>query len=137
MATINELIREEENGTISFGDYSLGEKKKLEGFSHAGASYKVKTFKEITRLEKNDGFLYESTPGSAVTDFTESADAVSFQVEAEEDLEITVGLAEETSYRVNVNDKEIGVLKSSLSGKLTFSVEVDPGTPVKVEIKKD
>ena len=30
MAKVEELIRGDENGTLSFGDYSLAEKKKLE-----------------------------------------------------------------------------------------------------------
>ena len=44
MATISELIRSEANGTISFGDYTLGEKSKLDNFEHAGDLYKIKTF---------------------------------------------------------------------------------------------
>ena len=30
--------------------------------------YKVKTFKEITKLERNGMFVYESVPGTAVFD---------------------------------------------------------------------
>lgn len=135
MAKVEELIRSEENGSISFGDYSLGEKKKLD-FSHQGSSYKVKTFREITRLEREGAFVYESTPGTAVNQFTEKDGKVSFQVEGDEDAEITVGLEEECSYKVLVEGKDIGVLKSSLSGKLTFSVELNPGAPVAVEIVK-
>ena len=48
MAAISELIRVEENNRISFGDYTLNAKAKLNNFEHDGGSYKVKTFKEIT-----------------------------------------------------------------------------------------
>ena len=36
MATISELIRSEADGTISFGDYTLGAKAKLDNFEHQG-----------------------------------------------------------------------------------------------------
>ena len=64
MSVVKELLRSEKDGSISFGDYSLSEKSKLEDFKHAGDLLKVKTFKEITRLEKNGSFLYESVPGT-------------------------------------------------------------------------
>ena len=64
MAVIKELIREEADGTISFGDYSLSEKAKKDGFSHDGDTYKIKTYKDITKLEKNEMFVYESVPGT-------------------------------------------------------------------------
>ena len=58
MAVVAELIRSEANGTISFGDYTLGAKSKLDNFEHAGDLYKVKTFREITKLERNGMFVY-------------------------------------------------------------------------------
>ena len=65
MSVINELIRTEANGTLSFGNYSLAAKSKVEDFEHEGDLYKVKTFKEITKLERNGMFVYESVPGTA------------------------------------------------------------------------
>ena len=59
MAAVSELIRKESDGTISFGDYTLRAKSKLDNFEHCGDLYKVKTFKEITKLEKNGLFVYE------------------------------------------------------------------------------
>ena len=67
MAAISELIRTEGNGTLSFGDYTLGAKAKLDNYEFHGDKYKVKTFKEITKLERNGLFVYESVPGTAVT----------------------------------------------------------------------
>ena len=60
MAVVKELIREESDGSISFGNYTLAQKAKLEDFEHAGDLYKVKTFSTMTKLEKNGLFLYES-----------------------------------------------------------------------------
>ena len=51
MAVVKELIRTEENGAISFGDYELAQKSKLSDYQHQGDMYKVKTFREITKLE--------------------------------------------------------------------------------------
>lgn len=131
MAVVSELIRTEGNGSVSFGDYSQTEKKKLES-----GAYKVKTFQEITRLEKNGEFVYESTPGTAVLSLAETADGVTFSVEGPEDADITVGLAAETEYQVSLDGEAIGTLKTNLGGKLTFSVELDADKPVAVEVKK-
>ena len=53
MAVVQELIRTEDNGTISFGDYELNQKSKLSDYQYQGDMYKVKTYKEITKLERN------------------------------------------------------------------------------------
>ena len=49
MPVIEELIRTEQDGTISFGNYKLSTKSKLQDFEHDGDLYKVKTFYEITK----------------------------------------------------------------------------------------
>ena len=66
MAAVKELLRVENDGTLSFGDYTLTSKTKLENFEFQGDLYKVKTFAEITKLEKNGMLIYESVPGTAV-----------------------------------------------------------------------
>lgn len=81
MAAISELIRTESNGTISFGDYTLAEKAKLDNYEFEGDLYKVKTFKEITKLERNGLFVYESVPGTAVFNFCRKESGVEFSVE--------------------------------------------------------
>lgn len=136
MAVVAELIRSEANGTISFGDYTLGAKSKLDNFEHSGDLYKVKTFREITKLERNGMFVYESVPGTAVTNMTASENGVEFEVEGPEDAEITLGLMEETEYDVFVAGKSIGQMKTNLGGKLTLSVELDPETPVAVKVSR-
>lgn len=62
MSAVKELIRTESDGSISFGDYTLDTKTKLSDFPFEGDLYKVKTFNEITKLEKNGMFVYESVP---------------------------------------------------------------------------
>ena len=133
MSVIKELLRGEQNGSISFGDYTLDKKAKLDNFEHGGDIYKVKTFYEITKLEKNGLFVYESVPGSAVTGFTEKENGVSFQVESNKDIQITLELAESTEYAIYVDNEQVGLMETNMSGKLSFSVEL-PMPPVNVKV---
>ncbi len=136
MAIINELIREESNGTISFGDYTLGSKSKKEDFKHGGDLYKVKTFKEITKLERNGAFVYESVPGTAVNELSISENEVSFSVEGFEDAQVTLELEPETEYDITVDGVDAGKMKTNLGGKLSLSVEIDSGKLVPVKVSK-
>ena len=136
MAIVKELLRAEADGSISFGDYTLDKKSKVEDFEHAGDLLKVKTFNEITRLEKNGIFVYESVPGTAVNHFTETSDGMVFTVEGVDDAQITVGLAEDEEYKVVVGGEESGVMKTNLGGKLSISAELAGAGEVKIEIKK-
>lgn len=137
MAVVEELLRTEENGAISFGNYKLEAKAKLENYEHDGDLYKVKTYKELTKLEKNGMFSYESQPGTSVLDFQETEDGVSFVVEADEDAQITVGLEEDTEYSVTLGDTAIGKMKTNLSGKLSISVELESAGEIAVKIVKN
>ncbi len=47
-------------------------------FDYQGNVFKVKTFDEITKLEKNGMFAYESVPGTTVTNFVETNNGASF-----------------------------------------------------------
>ena len=136
MAVVEQLLRSESDGTISFGNHKLAEKAKLEDFEHAGDLYKVKTYKTMTKLEKNGLFVYESVPGTSVTHFRETVEGVSFVVEGDDDAQITIGLEEETEYEVIVADVSVGKMKTNLGGKLSFSAELGGDKAVHVEIKK-
>ena len=48
MSVVTALIRSEENGTLSFGDYTLDTKAKKDKIEFEGDMYKVKTFKTMT-----------------------------------------------------------------------------------------
>ena len=113
MAVVDELLRSETDGTISFGNHKLADKAKLEDFEHCGDLYKVKTFKTMTKLERNGMFVYESVPGTSVLHFAESADEVNFIVEGDEDAQITLDLNEDTEYEVFVDGKSTGTMKTS------------------------
>lgn len=136
MAVVEELLRSEQSGAISFGNHQLEQKAKVEDFEHAGDLLKVKTFREMTKLEKNGMFLYESVPGTSVLDFTEKENGVEFVVEGDEDAQITVGLDDDTHYEVFVDGKSMGSMTTGLGGKLSLSVELASAGEVPVRIER-
>ena len=136
MAVVEELIRVENENGLSFGDYTLNAKKKVSDFEFHGDMYKVKTYRDITKLEKNELFVYESVPGTAVTNFTEDENTVSFTVEGPEDAQITLELAEETEYEIDINGKSAGTMKTNLGGKLSLSVELEGADAVAIRVEK-
>ena len=136
MAIVEELLRAEKNGAISFGNHKLDTKEKVEDFEHEGDLLKVKTYKAMTKFEKNGLFMYESVPGTSVLNFKESPRGISFVVEGDEDAQITVGLEEETEYEVFMDGASTGKMKTNLGGKLNISVELDSNREVEVKIVK-
>ena len=134
MSVVKELIRTEADGGISFGDYELAAKAKKSDFEHRGDLYKVKTFKEITKLEKNGTFVYESIPGTAVSVFKETADEVSFFVDGKGQTQITLELESNKEYRVFVGDRDLGVSKTDVGGKITLDVDLENGNLTTVKV---
>lgn len=136
MKTVDSLIRNEADGSISFGDYTLAEKKKVSDFEHQGDLYKVKTFNEITKLEKNENFVYESVPGSAVFNFKADENVVTFGVAGAEDTQVTLELEPEQQYDVFVGGIKLGRMESNVGGKLTFNVEARMDAAIDVKVVK-
>ena len=136
MAAVKELLKAEADGTLSFGDYTLGSKTKLDGFEFQGDLYKVKTFAEITKLEKNGMFVYESVPGTSVENFKASEDIVSFKVSGTKDAQFTLELEADSEYIVYMDDVNVGDMRTNLSGKLSVSAELEPDKSVDVKVVK-
>jgi hypothetical protein len=134
MAVVEELLRSENGGAISFGNHKLTRKAKVEDFKHEGDLLKVKTYNEITKLEKNGMFLYESVPGTSVLNFQEQAEGVEFTVTGDKDAQITVGLTDDTEYEVFVAGESVGRMKTGLGGKLSLSVELENAGEVSVKV---
>jgi len=132
----NTIIRTEQDGSISFGDYKLQEKTKVSDYEVSGDLYKVKTFYEITKLEKNGLFVYESVPGTTVEGFKADANSVRFVVSGQENAQITLGLCEESEYELTVDGAVVGKMKTNISGKLSFSADLSEGKTVKVSAVK-
>ena len=136
MSGIKELIRTETDGTLSFGDYELSEKQKRSDYEHAGDLYKVKTYADITKLERNGMFVYESVPGTAVHNFRETENGISFQVEGTKDTQIILGLEEDAEYKIYIDDTNIGTMKTNMGGKLVLSVEAGAADSIPVKVVK-
>jgi hypothetical protein len=134
MSIIHEVIRTETDGSLSFGDYLSAEKKKAD-LKWEGNEYHIKTHSQITRLEKNGMLLLEVVPGAAVHHMSAAHDAASFDLSGQEDTRITLELEPDTLYQVIINGNSIGNVKSNLSGKVIFSMELDD-TRQNVQVKK-
>lgn len=136
MSVIEELIRQEDNGTISFGNYLLDSKKKVLDFEVNGNLYKVKTFKEITKLEKNGKMILEVVPGATIHNFNMTEKGVNFVVEGIEDLQLTLELEPEMEYKILIDSVNVGKMKTNMAGKVNFSVEMQQNIMKTIEIKK-
>ncbi len=136
MAVVSELIRVESDGTISFGDYSLEQKSKISDFEYQGNIYKVKTYRDITKLECNEIFVYESVPGTTVEHLSVNEEGLSFSVEGDEDAQITLELEPETEYEITVGGVDAGCIQTNLGGKLSLSVELDKNSKTSVNVRR-
>ncbi len=136
MAVVEQLLCAGPDGTISFGNHKLENKAKLEDFEYGGDLWKVKTYKTMTKLEKNGMFVYESVPGTSVLNFKETEEGLQFIVEGDEDAQITVELSEGEEYQVFINEEMVGKMTTNLSGKLNISVELAEAGEVNVKIIK-
>lgn len=135
MAVVEEIIRVETDGTISFGNHTLDVKTKVADFEFAGDLYKVKTYNEITKLEKNGSFIYESVPGTSVHNLKVTETGMNFIAESDEDAQITVELEADTEYKLYLNGVNAGTANSNLSGKVNLSILASDGQ-VAVKIVK-
>ena len=131
-----EIIYTDDKGKLAFGDYHLKEKTKVEDFPFGGDLLKVKTFEDITRFEKNGLVVYESVPGTTVTDFEETADSMEFTVSGKGSVSITLGLADDTLYEVKEDGKYTGAVKTGLGGKLSLSLDLSGNRKAVVSVKK-
>lgn len=134
MAVVEQLLCEGQGGSINFGNHLLENKAKVEDFPCSGDLYKVKTYKTMTKLEKNGMFLYESVPGTSVTELKETDEGMSFTVDGAEDAQITIGLKEDTEYEVFIAEESVGKMKTNLGGKLSIGVELSGSNEVAVKV---
>ncbi len=136
MAVVKELLRAEDNGTLSFGNYELKAKEKLDNFMFQGDIYKVKTFAEITKLERNGLFAYESVPGTAVSQYRISGNGVRFTVEGNKETQVIVEVEESTEYDVYLDGEKVDELTTNLGGKLAISLDLETKHTVQVQVIK-
>ncbi|MGL4737443.1 MAG: endosialidase [Cellulosilyticaceae bacterium] len=135
MAVITEIIRLEEDGTLSFGNYELEQKTKVLDFEVGGRLYKAKTFREVTKLKRDGALVYESLPGTAVHGFKVSDKEVRFEVEGVGATQITLELIPTAEYKLIIDDVTVDNVKTTSSGKVSFSLDAAV-TAKKVILKK-
>ena len=124
MASTEKLLFTEADGSLGFGDHTLAQKAKVEDYPYQGDLLKVKTYQTMTKLEKNGLFVYESVPGTTVSNFSEEADGVTFNVKGSADTQITVGLEEDQEYKVLLDGENAGFDTTNLGGNLYLSIDL-------------
>ena len=125
MAIISEIIRIEKDNTLSFGNYEVIDKQKIDDFEFDGNNYQVRTHKEVTRITKNTTLLLETVPGTAIHNFKSDENATAFSAEGIGNTQFTLELEGETNYTVYVDDVNLGTFKTSVVGKISFSAELN------------
>jgi hypothetical protein len=136
MSAAKDLLRVESDGSLSFGDYTLEKKTKLDNFEFQGNIYKVKTSQELTKLEMDGMFVYESVPGTSVEKMKRGENEISFSVRAASDAQFTLGVEPECVYEIFLNGVSAGKMETNLSGKLSVSVELSDGERSEVKVVK-
>ena len=126
MPVVSELIRIEDDGTISFGNYMLAAKSKLQDFEFQGDLYKVKTFGEITSWSATE-CSYMSGTGHGSQSFPGGRYFRTVLVEGEKDAQITIQLEDEREYEVYVDGVSVGGMKTNVSGKTGTERGAEPG----------
>lgn len=135
MAIVEEALRLENDKTLSFGNYIVKEKQKVVDFDVDGDIYKIRTHNEVTRLSKNGKLLLETVPGATVHNLKVTDKLTTFSIEGFEDTLVTLELESDANYSIYVNDVNIDKVKTGLSGKINFSVELN-SQPQQVKIEK-
>jgi len=122
---VKEGIRTETENVFSFGDFTAKAKLKLNDFELGGDLYNLRSHAESTRIEKNGGLLLEAVPGAACFYFRQSEKQTAFSAAGQGETQITLELEPNTEYSLSVGNDEPLTVKTTASGKITFSVNLN------------
>ena len=136
MNTVSTLISGSDEELLSFGDFSQTEKKKVSDYDYRGDMYYVKTCREITKLEKNGMFEYESVPGSSVFEYQSDIEYKAFEVTGQGNTQIVLAVEDGAEYDLYINGEIADETDVDISGKFCFNVILDPEVPVLIELEK-
>ena len=126
-----------QNYKLNFGDHTLTTKAKIDNFEFLENIYYLKTYDQITRLEKDSSLFFETVPGATVHNFIQNDDELSFSLLGNGHTSITLQLEGETVYRIlNNKNSLLGSGVANSSGKINFSLELDPLKETHCIIKK-
>ncbi|MCQ2505800.1 MAG: endosialidase [Lachnospiraceae bacterium] len=130
------LISMNSDKTLNFGCYTIPEKQK-DTLEVGSDVYKVKTFCDVTKLEKNECFEYESVPGTKVEEFKRSSNEVSLKVEGIGSTDLIFELEPEKEYAVCVDGvRGENAVKANIGGKITVSLDLPKDKKVEISIKE-
>ena len=125
MPIVKKGIIIDEDKFLSFGNYKLKEKHKITDFDFFGEKLELKTYQKNTRLKKNGMIFFESIPGSAVHKMNINNSPIQFYITGLKTTDITISLQPDTMYRIYADNSDLGETKSTMSGKITFSLDLD------------
>ncbi len=123
MAVIKEAIVLNDDNTLSFGNYEIADKQKVE-FEANGNLYKVRTHKDVTRLSKNTQLLLETVPGATVHHLKVTEKEVTFEIEGNGGTQVTLELENDSHYTIYIDDVSIANTATNFAGKISFGMEL-------------
>ena len=101
---------------------------------YEGDLYKIKTFREMTKLERNGLFVYESIAGNDCGEFHGDRGRCGVYRRELGGMQITLGLEADTESEVFVAGESAGKMSTNLGGKLSVGVELSIIIPVDVKV---
>lgn len=132
---MKKLIEINEQSNLNFGDYTLSEKSK-ENIIYNEYEYKLKTFKDVTRLERDELLIYESVPGTYVENFSYKSDEISFMVSGNDTASIIIGVNQDSNFSLTIDDKFYPETVCISPGKLNINLNFNKENKVKVVLTK-
>ena len=81
-------------------------------------------------------FVYESVPGTTVSNFTETDEGITCRLEGYKASQVTVQLEENTAYKIYEDGEVTGEITTNISGKLGINIDLEDGRPVELQILK-
>ena len=80
-------------------------------------------------------FVYESVPGTTVSNFTETDEGITCRLEGYKASQVTVQLEENTAYKIYEDGEVTGEITTNISGKLGMNfIRILPGDKVTLEL---
>ncbi len=120
-----EIIKINEDQTLTFGNYEVVEKQKVSDFEYKGDTLAVKTHRDVTVLKSNDTLVIETVPGTLIQNFSSEEGSVSFDIIGYKQTIVTLGVEPEVEYNVYIDGTKIDILTSKASGKASISLDVE------------
>lgn len=131
---MSELISVNDIKLLDFGNFT-SEKKLKESMEFMGDQYNIKTYNEVTRLEKNDLMIYESVPGTEVSNFLDDIEKISFRVKGNGNTSIILAVEENKEFKFSIDGIEYENNSLLAQGKLNVNVDLNEDW-VEIEVNK-